>query len=102
MISGKFVWSIVLDKPVKFHDRRLTRSQEIPPEATWGGVLDHFLNFDDCQSEVASDVISGVVVDLSSMDVHVKFGGSRSDHSRDIWLPQFVTEELHRPAQVIT
>ena len=34
--------------------------------------------------EVHSDVISGVLVDPTGMKVRVKFGDSRSNHSRDI------------------
>ena len=46
--------------------------------------------------------VSGVVVDPTGMDVLVKFGDSRSNRSRDIrrdiWLPQFVTDERTTPA----
>ena len=37
--------------------------------------------FDNCQPEVASDVISGVVVDPSGVDFSVKLGDSRSTRS---------------------
>ena len=50
-------------------DPRLNRSWEIPPEAVDGGIFDRVLNFDNCQPEVASDDISGVVVDPTGMDV---------------------------------
>ena len=51
-------------------------------EAVRGGIFDRFLIFDNCQLEVASDVISGVDVDQTCMKGHVKFGGSRSKRSR--------------------
>ena len=36
------------------------------------------------------------------MDVHVKFGDSRSNRSRDIRLPHFVTDEQrHRPPDLV-
>ena len=40
--------------------------------------------------EVHSDVIFGVVVDLTDVKVPVKFGDSRLNRSRDIRLPHFV------------
>ena len=43
--------------------------------------------------EVDNDVISGVVVDNAGMDVHVKFGYSRSNGSRDIRGADFVSNE---------
>ena len=44
--------------------------------------------------EVASDVISGVVVDSTGMKkVRVKFDDSMSNHCRDIRLPHFVTDK---------
>ena len=44
-----------------------------------------FLNFDKCRREVAGDIISGaVVVAWVGIGVHVKFGDSWSNHSRDI------------------
>ena len=46
--------------------------------------------------EEASDVISGVVVDPTSLDIHVKFGDSWSNRSQDIRLPHFVTDERRR------
>ena len=35
------------------------------------------MNFDDCQPEVTSDVISGLAVQYDDMDVCVKFRDSR-------------------------
>ena len=40
-----------------------------------------------------SDVISGVVVDPTGIKVPVKFGDSRSNRSRDLRLPLFVTND---------
>ena len=45
------------------------------------------------RSEAASDVISDVIVDPTGVDVRVKFGDSKSNRSRDIGLPHFVTDE---------
>ena len=63
VISGRFVRLAVPDKYVKFHGRRLNRSREIPPNAVGCGIYDRFLNFDKCQREIVSDVISGVDVE---------------------------------------
>ena len=52
-----------------------------------------FFNVDNCQLEVASDVICGVIVHLTCMKDLVKFGDSRSNHSRHIRLPHFVTND---------
>ena len=63
VISGIVVRSIVNDKHEKFCDLRLNRSRQIPPEAIGGGIFDRFINFNNCQPEVSSDVMSGVVVE---------------------------------------
>ena len=62
-------------------------------EAVGFGIFDRFLNFDNCQLEVVSDVISGVVIDPTGVKVRVKFGDSRSNRSRDIRLPHFVMND---------
>ena len=43
--------------------------------------------------EVGSDVISGLVVELTGVDVRVKFGDSMSNGSRDIRAAHFVSNE---------
>ena len=52
------------------------------------------MNFDNCQPEVVSDVISGTVKDPTGVKV-VKFGDSRSNRSRDLRLPHFVTNSCN-------
>ena len=59
-------------------------------EAAGFGIFDRFLHFDNCQTEVVSDVISGVVVDPINVKTQVKFADSMSNRSRDIRLPLFV------------
>ena len=56
---------MVHDKLVKFCDPGLNRSREVAGEAVRGGILTVLLIFDYCQQEVVSDVISGVVADLT-------------------------------------
>ena len=51
------------------------------------------LLFDNCQPESASDVISGADVEQVGMNVLIKFGDFRSNRSRDIRLPHFVTND---------
>ena len=41
------------------------------------GICDRFLNFDNCQTAVVSDVISGTVDQYLGMDVFANFGDSR-------------------------
>ena len=73
---------IVLDKHVKFRDPNLNRSQEIPPKAVGGGIFDCFpYNF---RPKVGNDVISSIAVDNVGMDVAMKFGDSRSNHSSSL------------------
>ena len=62
-------------------------------EAVSGDIFDRLLNFDNCQTEEVSDVISGVIVDPTGMKVRVEFGDSRSNRARDIRLPHFVTND---------
>ena len=64
----------VPDLCVKFPDPRLNRSLEIQPKAIGGGIFDNVLN----------DIVSSVALELVSADVDVKFGDSRSNHSRDV------------------
>ena len=75
---------IIPDNCVKISDPCLNRSREIPPEAARGSIFDRFLNFDKCQQEGASDIISSLVADPTSMKVPVKVRDSRSNRSRDI------------------
>ena len=54
---------------------------KIRPKAVAGGIYGRFGNFDQCQSEVAGDVISGVAV-----DVRATFGKSELNGGRIILL----------------
>ena len=40
--SGRFVWPIVRDAPIKFRDPRLNFSQEIPHKAVRVGIFNRF------------------------------------------------------------
>ena len=66
-----------------------------PTDAAFSHV---FLNFYNCQQEVVSDVISSTVVELTSVKIAVKLGGSWSNPSRDIQLPHFVTNDDNNDA----
>ena len=69
---------IILDKNVKFCDPSLNHSQETPPEAVGGGIFDSFFRY-NFRLQVDNDVIYGAAVDNIGVDVHVKFGDSRSN-----------------------
>ena len=71
---------------MKFGDPRLNLSQDIPPEAVRGFIVGPFRT-------LISSVISTVVVDWMGVKVPVKYGDSRSNHSRDMRLPHFVTND---------
>ena len=99
VISNRFMGPIICDKPVKFRNPRLNRSRESPPATVRGGIFGRFSHVDNLRLEVASDVISGVVVGRRVwMDVHVKFRDSRSNRARVIRLSHFVTNERTTPA----
>ena len=51
---------------------RLNSSREIPPEAAWWGIFDGFFcgNF---RPKVASDVLSGAIIDPTGEKVSVNF-----------------------------
>ena len=80
--------ALVLDKPLKFHDPSLSRSQQKPSDAVILTVFPH--NF---RPEVDNDVISAMAVHNVGMDVPLKFGGSRANGSRDIQGADFVSNE---------
>ena len=82
------------DKAVKFRDQRLNRSGDIRPVAIGGGIFDRFFR-NNFRPEVASDVISGVVVDQMSVYVRVKFGDS--SFSQSDWLN---LESLNSPSSI--
>ena len=78
--------SIVPDKRVKFGGPHTNRSQEISPhpkssEATFSTVFR-----DNFRPDIASDLLAGPDVEQVGLDVCIKFGDSRSNHSRDIRL----------------
>ena len=79
------------DKPAQFRIPRLNRYREIPPEAIGAGIFDGVF-CDNFRPEVVRDVIPGVDVVHIAVDIHI-FGDSRSNCSRDIRLPYFVTDD---------
>ena len=100
-MTGKFVKLIVFNNCVKFCYPRLNHSREIRSEGISEGIFDSFFR-DNFWPVVDSDVISGVIVDQTGMDVPVKFGDPRSNRSRDIRAAYFVMEDEWRRTQVIT
>ena len=56
---------------------------KIRPKAVRGGLSGRFSNFGKCRSEVAGDVISGVVVDPTGVKVPVKVGDSMPNRTID-------------------
>ena len=65
--------------PVKFGDSDSYISRDIQQRSRRVRQFPQFLNVDNCQSEVHSDVMSSVVVDATGEKVPVKFGDSRSN-----------------------
>ena len=62
-------------------------------EAVGCVIFGPYSNVDNFRPEVRSDVISGGVVDPTSLKVRVKYGDSGSNRSRDIRLTHFVTND---------
>ena len=79
VISSNSVDPIVPDKLVKFGDPNLNLSRKIPSEAVY---FRPFYNFDNCQREAVSDVLSGVTVQDGGMDTRANFGDSRLKPSK--------------------
>ena len=74
VISGSNIVQVVVDVCVILAQTSL---EIYVSEAVVGGIFDRFLNFDNCQSEVVSDVISSASVQYASMNVRANFGDSR-------------------------
>ena len=55
-------------------------------EAVRGGIFDRFLNFNNCQLELVSDVISGPAVQDVGMDVCANLGDSRLKPLEASWV----------------
>ena len=84
-MSNAFVGPIVYDRRVKFDDPLLNISLAIPPEAVRGVIFDRFFsNVDNLRREVISDVLPGVLLEPTGVDVLVKFDDSRSNRSWDM------------------
>ena len=50
---------------------------------------------DSFRSEVDSNVVSGMVIEMTGVEAGVKFGDSRSNLSRDIRLPHFAMNDYN-------
>ena len=87
------MWVTIPHKCVQFCDPRFKIYEEIRPKDVGGCIFGRFSNFEKCQPEVASDVISRAALVYVGVDVCAKFGDSRSNRSRDIQLPQMRDEQ---------
>ena len=77
VISGSNVWQATLNAPVKFGDSSSDDSREIQQRSRRIRHFRPFLNFDNCQPEAGSDVISGMSDQDVGTDVCANFGDSR-------------------------
>ena len=56
-----------------FGDSDETELENVRLKAIGGGIFDRFFsNFDNCQPEIASDVVSCVIVEPTGIKAHVK------------------------------
>ena len=60
--------------PMKFGDSSSNGSRDIGQRSRRRRHFRLFLNFDNCQPEVVSDVVSGMTVQELSMDKYANFG----------------------------
>ena len=67
------------------------RATQIRPKAVGGAIFGPFSNVSNFRPDVHSDVVSVEVVEATGLKVRVKLGESRSNRSRDMRLPHFVT-----------
>ena len=65
-------------------------------------VFDHFLNFDNCQLKVVSDVISGMTDQDVGMNVRANFGDSGLKHSETPFSALFRTSITSDMKYVVT
>ena len=77
VISGSIVGQVGVGAPVKLMIIAQSVHERCHSEAVGCGIFDRFLNFGNCQPEVASDVISGMIKQDAGMDVCANFGDSR-------------------------
>ena len=82
VISDAGLEQVGMDVSVKFGNSTSNDSPDIREKGCVGWYFDHFWNVNNCQAEVASDVISSMAVQDFSMDVYVKFGYSRLKTSK--------------------
>ena len=92
-ISSRFVGPVVPGSSVKFGDPRLNLSRKLHLKASEAAFSMAFP--DNFRAEVVSDVISAMITEPTGVKVRVKFGDCRSNRSRDIRLPHFVTNDDH-------
>ena len=93
VISGANVGQVGVDVPVKLGESSSNGSRD----AVVCGILDHFLNFDNCQLEVVSDVISGMVDQDGGKDVYANFGDSRRKPCAGVIFGRFSNVHNFRP-----
>ena len=77
VMSGANVGHVGLDGPVKFGDLTQAVQEIYSSEAVVFGNFARFLDFDNCQPEGVSDVISGGADQDVGVYVCAKLGGSR-------------------------
>ena len=76
-MSGAHLVRVGMDVAVKFGDSSSSGSQDIQQRNhRMRHFFKPFLNFDDCQPEVVSDVISGIVNQDVGVDACANFGDS--------------------------
>ena len=77
VISSENVWDVCIYAPVKFDDFSSNGSRDIQLPSRRMRHFCTFLNFDNCQPEVVSDVISDMTDQDAGMDVCANFCDSR-------------------------
>ena len=92
VISSRFVRAIALDRHVKARDRCLTVLEKFHQKPLRAVFADSVFRY-NFRPEVDNEDISGIVIERVGIDVHVKFGDSRSDSSPNIRGAVFASNE---------
>ena len=97
VIFGADVEQVGVDVPVKFGDSSSNGSRDIQQRSRPMRQFRPFLNFDNCQPEAVSDVISGQVNQDVGMDIRANFGDSRLKPSEASFFGRFSNVDNVRP-----
>ena len=102
VLSGVNVGQGGVDGPVKFGDFSSNGSRDTAAKSKDSAFAHVFLNFDNCQPAVVSDVISGKADEDVGLDVCGNFGDSRLKSSDASFSAVFRTSITSERKNIVT